>query len=642
VKFSVFAAALILAAVRGYAETVTVALTSGKPAEIVIDSAVDDRNFQDPRGYNHHGAATRVFARRLTLTNTGAVPITGRLLLANGQDWSRAAALPASFGAPKEPRMFMPRLFSFWCDHISHADSDAPGGKEPLALLNFWSYALCGDTTSALTRLAAGYGIPARKIPLNGHVAAEYFYDNAWHVFDADQNLTYLKLDNHTLASAADLRADPLLARRTKVFGRYAAMNPTTSAFNTSLHEFINPKDEKPVSHKVPPAPVRDATLFPGEQMIVHRSQAPAQAVGRTDLSRWGTVREDVLCLVEYAINVGARQGARPGETTFASGYPILRAVNHSTGEVFAGPAAQPIFEIKVKFHAPSDRISIYCQSAKTSAPFVQKGRNEFLLAADNPKGTAQLVVEWEPAPASLTGPAITAELVDTSPKFRVPSLATADLLWSQISAEPEFAFVPSNFDNVAAATDQITLDSLTVTFLNPNQAYYFRVKARNNGVWGEWSAPLEFRVEKPARPTPAQVSISENRLRLAWPDAGVGCEYLIFGSNRLDFLPEPFAAEEIVAMRNQGVEQSRPNKNLVATVIKPEIELEPAFRFYRVITRRDGILSVPGDLITTPPALTAKLPPALILQDRWHRAADPRHPGSETDEHIATEIPLR
>ena len=91
--------------------------------------------------------------------------------------------------------------------------------------------------------------------------------------------------------------------------------------------------------------------------------------------------------------------------------------------------------------------------------------------------------------------------------------------------------------------------------------------------------------------------------------------------------------------MRNQGVEESRPNKNLVAVLANPEIEIVPAHRFYRVITRRRGVLSVPGDLIRTPEALAAKLPAGMILQDRWQRVADPKNPGKETDEHLGTEM---
>ena len=50
-------------------------------------------------------------------------------------------------------------------------------------------------------------------------------------------------------------------------------MDPALSAFNTSLHEYIDPKDTKPVSHKVRPAAVRNETLFPGEKMIIHYDQ---------------------------------------------------------------------------------------------------------------------------------------------------------------------------------------------------------------------------------------------------------------------------------------------------------------------------------------------------------------------------------
>jgi hypothetical protein len=346
------------------------------------------------------------------------------------------------------------------------------------------------------------------------------------------------------------------------------------------------------------------------------------------------------LRLVEFVISAKARPSAGAGSAVFASGYPILRAVNHTTGDIFDTAAGKPTFEITVKFRDPADQISVYCQRAKASLPRVQKGPNAFLLSAANPQGSATLALEWDALSLHLTVPIITASLADPTPSFSVAA-PNVDLLWWQISADRSFAFVPPNFDAVASPAEKITFDPLTSTFFHPDQPYFFRIKGRRDGVWSNWSTPLEFRVEKPAQPAPVKTTVAIERLRLNWPAAGEGCEYLVFGSNRLDFLPEPFAAEEIVTLRNQGVEQSRPNKNLVAVVTQPEIELTPAFRFYRVIARRNGVLSVPSDLIHTPVALAAKLPPALVLQDRWHRAADPKNPGAETDEHLATEMPL-
>lgn len=627
-----FAALTALFGASAFGETLTIDLQAGRATEVVLDSPVDDWNFQDPRGYLHHGTRTRPFVRRLTLTNTGTTPLTGPLLVVNGADWSRTEALPASFSPPT--RGLMPRLFDFWRERISHADSDAPGVKEPLALLNFWGYALCGDTTAGLTHLAANYGVPARKIPLNGHIAAEYFYDDGWHILDADQNLCYLRLDNRTLASAADLRADPLPSRRTKVFGRYAAMDVVTAAFNTSLHEFIEPEEEKPVHPKAPPAPVRAMTLLPGEKMIVHCDQAPEEAIGRTDLRRWGAVREDALRVVEFTIDPKARAGTVAGSASFVSGYPILRAVNHTTGESFGGAPRDPSFEITAKFRSPDDRLSIFCQRSESSLPRLQKGRNSVLLVAAG-TGSARLDIEWDRAPADLVVPVVEVALDDASLTFHLQYPPAADLVWWQVSSSGDFAFVPPNFDSVTTSVTSLNFDPLTASFLNPSEPYYFRAKVRHAGVWGEWSAPLPFQASKPARPAPIRATTAGDRWQLSWPDAGAGCEYLVFGSNRLDFLPEPYAAEEIVVMRNQGVEKSRPNKNLVATVTQPQIELEPAYRFYRVITRRAGVLSVPGDLLVMPPALAGKLPPALVLQDRWQRV-DGR------DEHLATEMPLR
>ncbi len=624
------------------AETLSLPLTASVPIEATIDSKVDDSNFRDPIAYRHHGAASRVFQKRLTLTNTGVVPLTGPLLIINDNDGSSVDSLRRSLQPNAPPQEWVPRLFALWCNRVSHADSDAPGGKEPFALLNFWGYALCGDTTAAMTHIATSQGVAARKIPLNGHVAAEYFFHGAWHILDTDQNVAYLQLDNRTLASAADLRADPFLARRTKALGRYAPMDFAASAFNTSLHEFIQPKDDKTISHKKAPASVRADTLLPGEKMIVHFDEAPEQPVGKTDLNQWETVRVDALCLVEFAIDPKARQGATPGEAVFAAGYPILRAVNRTSGETVTTPASQPTFDIKVKFRSPDDQISIYCQRAKASLPIVRKGRNAFLLAAADKKGKATLAVDWERAPSNLTPPVVTAALVDDIPSFAIKGAAAEDLVWWQVSADSGFDFVPPNFDSIAPAAEKIAFDPLTATFLSPGQSYFLRIKGRHSGIWGEWSAPLEFRMAKPSRPSPAQTVVTGSRLRLTWPDAGPGCEYLLFGSNRLDFLPEPYATKEIVRLRNQAIEESRPNKNLITVLAKPEFELDPEFRFYRVITRRSGILSVPGDIIITPAALAAKLPPPMILQDRWQRVSDPKNPGAETDEHLATELPLR
>jgi hypothetical protein len=614
------------------AETFTLKLRAGQPAELLLDSPLDDADFSEPRSYSRHVAPARHFIQRLTLTNTGRVPLTGPLLIVNGRDWSTVDALRRSLALPAEPRNAMPRLFAFWRDHISHADSGCKGLDEPLALLNFWGYALCGDTTSALMRLATSFGIPARNIPLNGHVAAEYFYDGAWHIFDADQNVCYLRLDNRTLASAADLRADPFLALRTKAFGRHAAMKPAAMAFNTSLHEHIDPHEEEPEELDEPLTPVRAETLLPGESMLMEAEHSPAEIVGRADLMRWGKVREASLRTVEWVLDVASRRDAQ-GVVKFESGAPILHGVNHTTHLVVTPPTGEAVFEISIPTQSRDDRVSVVCQRSRVSMPLPYKGRNIIALAATNPAGAATLNVMWEPLKAVTLRPP-TAEIATSAPTFRINTDSGAEALWWQISAADDFAFVPPNFDAVIAPTGTLRFDLRTATFFDPAQPYFLRVKSRRDGAWSAWSAPLRFTVEKPARPAPVKATVADGRLRLAWPSAGEGAEYLVFASDRLDFIPEVFADEEIVAMREQTVELVRPNKNQIAAVTESHIEMEPTARYYRIIARRAGALSVPSELIATPSALAGKLPPAKVLQTRWRTVEG-------ADEYTATEQPL-
>lgn len=624
------------------AETLRIPLVAEKPVAIPIDAPLDDTNFQDPIGYNSRGHARHVFNPRITLTNTGTVPLTGRLLIVNGHDWSSPDAVRATLRLPPGPRAFVPRLFAAWKGNIAHADSDTEAGKDPFALRHFWGYGLCGDNATAFARLLDAFGVAARKVQLNGHVVSEYLYDGSWHVFDGDQGVFYLRLDNQGTASAEEIRADPFLARRTKICGPDGAMNETSSAFNTSLFEYVEPKQPKPIKHKSPVQPLRPETLYPGEKLIFHRNRAPDQPVGKADLQAWRGTREDALGMIEIVINSAARR-TPAGEIAITTSFPILEVVNHTTGERTPVSPGEPVFQTTLQPRSAEDRVSVFCQRSRVSFPVFRKGENTAVLHADRPDGAALLEVEIE-RPAGLTAPSVAVQTAtrDGQPEFVIVPDREVDRLWWQVATDREFANLCPNFDNVLAPVPKLAFDPLTATFFQPGQDYYLRMKARRDGVWGEWTAPLKFRVEKPARPSPVSVSVVGGRLRLDWPASGDGAEYLLFGSNRRDFLPEPFAAEEIVALRDQRVEKTRPNRNLAAVLAKPTVEITPAFRFYRIIARRGPALSVPSEIIITPAALAATLPPPAVLQTRWTRIPDAAAPNGYRDSHVTTETNLR
>ncbi len=65
---------------------------------------------------------------------------------------------------------------------------------DPIELLSKHHAGLCGQHAYVLYALAKKAGLDARIWELNGHIITEIYYDGAWHVFDADQEvLTTMK-----------------------------------------------------------------------------------------------------------------------------------------------------------------------------------------------------------------------------------------------------------------------------------------------------------------------------------------------------------------------------------------------------------------------------------------------------------------
>jgi hypothetical protein len=62
---------------------------------------------------------------------------------------------------------------------------------DPLKLFISLEYALCGGINGALSNLFTLAGLRSRVYSLYGHVVAEVFYCNAWHMFDADRDIYF-------------------------------------------------------------------------------------------------------------------------------------------------------------------------------------------------------------------------------------------------------------------------------------------------------------------------------------------------------------------------------------------------------------------------------------------------------------------
>jgi hypothetical protein len=65
---------------------------------------------------------------------------------------------------------------------------------KPESLLTF-PYYMCGEKAGVLANLSKFIGLDARVVNLHNHIVAEIFYNNAWHMYDANENVIFIGED---------------------------------------------------------------------------------------------------------------------------------------------------------------------------------------------------------------------------------------------------------------------------------------------------------------------------------------------------------------------------------------------------------------------------------------------------------------
>jgi hypothetical protein len=83
---------------------------------------------------------------------------------------------------------------------------------EPYLLFNAGG-GICHQSAIAMVELARKTGLKGRVIGLEGHGVAEIYYDNAWHLFDADMGVIFK--ENDRILSYAEITNQPKLLYET-------------------------------------------------------------------------------------------------------------------------------------------------------------------------------------------------------------------------------------------------------------------------------------------------------------------------------------------------------------------------------------------------------------------------------------------
>jgi hypothetical protein len=570
--------------IAAMANAATLQVDFSKPGSATIDlpGAADDAHLAEPPGYFAATEPAARIVRRITIENTGDSAIANPDIRINGRPLLPNDDPLATLGVSNAHDLLA--LFAAWRDRVIHATTGLDASRNPVALLDVFGAAYCGDDARALAAITVANDGEARFARLNGHSVAEHRTGASWALLDGDQNLFYLDWDNRTLVGEAEILADPLLALRTQVFGRQSAWDPAAAWQNASRFEFIDKSRKQKNFRLKNEPPKRNWQLLPGEKITINLTSTPEHALAASDDLRANSSLRAVICTIDFDAhrNVAAK---------ISLPYPALSA-----------NGSEPIYEVE------STTARIVCQAARAQIPPLQIGTNII-----ESKRAGSLRITFDCAAIDLKSTPAPTVRVDGN-TLRIEAKA-ADRVWWQISTDANFHLVAPNLDRVSEYKPELSLSPIDETFLS-NGKYFARAKTRHGGVWSDWSTPASFVVKKPEQPHVTGMEGADgDQMHIRWKPGGG--EMLVFGSNRLDFLPEVYGGKEVVRMENGAILESRPNKNLLATIPSKDGEAYVPIRAcYRLIARGGNSLSVPSQL-----ARATKVP-AKILQNRHEKMA--------------------
>jgi hypothetical protein len=182
-----------------------------------------------------------------------------------------------------------------------HAHTGDDECSDPVKVFNIYGFTTCGHDAICLAGLWRQAGLGTRPARAVGHVITQVFYDNAWHLMDADMQCVYLMRDNHTIAGLQEIARDHDLVKRTHAEGLLRRDDRAGNEWEASL--FVYEGDA---------GGTRDATgrhtmamtLRPGEALTWRWGQLrPVKYHGVDDIAAmFGQEAADTICngLWEY------------------------------------------------------------------------------------------------------------------------------------------------------------------------------------------------------------------------------------------------------------------------------------------------------------------------------------------------------
>jgi len=135
---------------------------------------------------------------------------------------------------------------------------------DPIKHLNCYENTGCGPMAICMATIWSHLGLKSRVINFaSAHWVSEVFYDDAWHMLDADRKAFYLSRDNRRVISVAEAAADKPLITRTHHQGFAAPDHPK---YDASRARCYGPNTGTP--YEAAKGHTMALTLRPGESII--------------------------------------------------------------------------------------------------------------------------------------------------------------------------------------------------------------------------------------------------------------------------------------------------------------------------------------------------------------------------------------
>ncbi|KPA19713.1 hypothetical protein MHK_000067, partial [Candidatus Magnetomorum sp. HK-1] len=348
--------------------------------------------------------------------------------------------------------------------------------------------------------------------------------------------------------------------------------------------------------------------LHPGEKIIYHYDECPEHIIDkRCDSINIEPEKKFKTGKIELLINTRIRRNIeKKNEIIVRTKYPIYRINNQKTGQNIL-VKEKIITQIKIN-NTFQDNVTVCCSGSKETFPVLHKGLNQLSIFNKENKGevTVKFLLNDQVFKGISTLPFV--KIINlpfifkySNPYFILSYSEKIEKIWFQISETNDFKIIIPNLERIQNVSKRIALSEISNTFLSNNNTYYIRIKAKENEIWGEWSHSYSFKVIKPASPRHIIITkINDRLIKLTWYTTDQDSTFFIFGSNRLDFIPDFYCSEEVIEVKNFEPVKIIHNKNFIGQTDKNFFIAENSYCFYRIIAKKEQSYSIPSQLVVS------------------------------------------